>query len=112
MFEPPPPFHTSRTGAQGLELIAQVAQLVSQAIANKEDLEALRDRAAELMDILIEKHVVGVCVRVCACVCVYAHVCVCACVPMWRRLLATRPLAAMPPGLTLLLVPAPTPQPV
>jgi len=47
-------------GAQGLELIGQVAHLVSQAIANKENLEALRDWAAELMDVLIEKHVVGV----------------------------------------------------
>jgi len=55
------------TGAQGLELIGQVAHLVSQAIANKENLEALRDRAAELMDILIEKHVVCV-VHVCSCV--------------------------------------------
>ncbi|KAF5833549.1 hypothetical protein DUNSADRAFT_10081 [Dunaliella salina] len=43
-------------GAQGLELIGQLAGLVDTAIANQDNLEALRDRAAELMDVIIEKH--------------------------------------------------------
>jgi hypothetical protein len=41
--------HPFLAGAQGLELIGQLAGLVNTAVANQDNLEALRDRAAELM---------------------------------------------------------------
>ncbi|KAF5837465.1 hypothetical protein DUNSADRAFT_4381 [Dunaliella salina] len=44
-------------GGIGVALVGQLAQLISTALANKDNLEALLERAAELMDVIIEKHV-------------------------------------------------------
>ncbi|KAF5825219.1 hypothetical protein DUNSADRAFT_13504, partial [Dunaliella salina] len=44
-------------GGPGVAMIGHIAELIETALANKDNLEALLERAAELMDVIIEKHV-------------------------------------------------------